>query len=243
MNKKKIFSLALVALLICTISFGTLAWFNATDEVTNTFKVADSDGNGTPNFSIDVNETPNTGFPGQRPEGDMPSSGTHDGGYLYENILPGSQLNKDAVVRNTGDYQQWVRVHLIFSDGNVWRNAISKAATAAQKDEMQFVVEDLFTELFQNRSRTIENNLDDRDDENLVFTLYYRDPLEAGHQFKVLDCIEIPGILVQDDMNFEEGVFSLKIKAEAVQVKNLNATNAFDAFKEVGWEVGSEYGE
>ena len=245
MNKKKIFSLALVALLICTISFGTLAWFNATDEVTNTFKVATSDDEGTPDFSIDVKEHPNNRpqYPGQRPDGDVSNEGDPDSGFLYEDILPGSQLNKDAFVKNTGAYDQWVRVHLILSDGNVWRNAIEKAATAARKDKMTFVLEDLFTDLFQNRLRIIENNLDDRNAENLIFTFYYRDVLSSDQQFKVLDSIKIPGVLEQEDMVFgNDGTFTLTIKAEAVQVKNLNATNAFDAFREVGWESGSEYG-
>ena len=37
--------------------------------------------------------------------------------------------------------------------------------------------------------------------------------------------------------------FTITVKAEAVQVENLKATKASDAFAEVGWEVGTAYGE
>ena len=250
MNKKKIFTLALVVLLICTISFGTLAWFNASDEVTNQFYVADSDGDGKPNFSIDVNEKPDRepgpGGPGQGSGSSeqLPDGKTDDGGHVYKDILPGSKLAKYAYVKNTGEYDQWVRVHLIFSDAEVWEKAIEKAAAAEKMDPDEFVQKKLFTNLFQDGRNDIhfENNGDAYLNGTLTYTFYYTQTLKSGEEFKVLDCIEIPGILVQDDMNFEKDGFSLKIKAEAVQVKNLNATNAFDAFKEVVWEVGSEYG-
>ena len=253
MNKKKILSLALVVLLICTISFGTLAWFNATDEVTNKFYVADSDGDGKPNFSIEVTENPDNKpqgpgpFPGQNP-GELPDETTPDGGHAYHDILPGSRLNKDASVKNTGDYNQWVRVHLIFSDADIWKAAIAKAAAAETRPPMtpdQFVQSRLFTNLFRDGFNNIhfENNGDAFGAGTLTYTFYYTRQLAPGEEFKVLDSIVIPGVLEQEDMNFGTDGFTLTIKAEAVQVKNLNATNAFDAFKEVGWEVGSEYGE
>ena len=248
MNKKKIFSLALVALLICTISFGTLAWFNATDKVTNTFKVATSDGEGTPSFSIDVTENPEKNNGHNQKPGDLPSSEDPNGsgGYVYENILPGSQLNKDAYVKNTGAYSQWVRVHLIFSDAAVWKNAIKEGAASEHPSmsnrENEYVQTKLFTNLFHDRYH-FENNGTAFGDGTLTYTFYYTRQLAPGEEFKVLDSIVIPGVLEQEDMNFDTDGFTLTIKAEAVQVKNLNATNAFDAFKEVGWEVGSEYGE
>ena len=56
MNKKKIFVLALAVCLLATVSFSTLAWFNASDKVENKFYVADSNGDGTPDFTVDVFE-------------------------------------------------------------------------------------------------------------------------------------------------------------------------------------------
>ena len=43
MNKKKVLVTALAVSLIAILSLGTVACFNAKDEITNTFKVADSD--------------------------------------------------------------------------------------------------------------------------------------------------------------------------------------------------------
>ena len=246
MNKKKILSLALVVLLICTISFGTLAWFNASDEVTNTFYVADSDGDGKPNFSIDVTENPDNKNNHHQKPGDLPDETTPNGGFAYHDILPGSILNKDASVKNTGEYSQWVRVHLIFSDAEVWKNAIEKAA-AAERPPMSadaYVQYKLITNLFQDGHHNIhfENNGAAYGEGTLTYTFYYTKELAPGQEFQVLDSIVIPGVLVQDDMNFGSDGTSLIIKAEAVQVKNLNARNAYEAFREVNWAVGSKYG-
>ena len=76
----------------------------------------------------------------------------------------------------------------------------------------------------------------------LTYTFYYTRQLAPNEQFLALDSVVIPGVLVQDDMNFGPDGTSLIVKAEAVQVKNLEAKNAFDAFKEVNWAVGSKYG-
>ena len=56
MSKKKLLSLSLVVIMVAILSFGTLAWFNDADSVTNEFYVADSDGDGMPDFTIDVKE-------------------------------------------------------------------------------------------------------------------------------------------------------------------------------------------
>ena len=55
MSKKKILSLALVLILVASISFGTLAWFSDADEVTNDFLVAGSEDKDPDEiFSVDV---------------------------------------------------------------------------------------------------------------------------------------------------------------------------------------------
>ena len=43
MNKKKLLSLALAVIMIAILSFGTLAWFSDSDDVTNNFYIASSD--------------------------------------------------------------------------------------------------------------------------------------------------------------------------------------------------------
>ena len=56
LTKKKVFVTALAVCLIAILSFGTIAWFTASDEVTNQFKVTTSDEEGTPDFSVDLFE-------------------------------------------------------------------------------------------------------------------------------------------------------------------------------------------
>ena len=59
LTKKKVFVAALAVCLIAILSLGTLAWFNASDDITNKFLIADSDGDGTPDFSVEVWENEN----------------------------------------------------------------------------------------------------------------------------------------------------------------------------------------
>ena len=57
MRKKKLFSLAVVAIMIAILSFGSLAWFSDSDSVTNDFGIAGGE-NQDPDqiFSVDVME-------------------------------------------------------------------------------------------------------------------------------------------------------------------------------------------
>ena len=55
MNKKKLLSLALAVIMIAILSFGTLAWFSASNTATNKFMVAGSeDADPDDIFSVDV---------------------------------------------------------------------------------------------------------------------------------------------------------------------------------------------
>ena len=113
MSKKKLLSLSLVVIMIAILSFSSLAWFNATDSVTNNFYVADSDGNGVPDFTVDVKES-TTDQNGERPG--TPNQG---GGFTYDKLLPGDVLSKIVWVENTGDYDQWIRINITISDWSV----------------------------------------------------------------------------------------------------------------------------
>ena len=56
LTKKKVFVAALALSLIAIISVGTLAWFQATDEVTNYFQVSTDDETQKPDFKLDLFE-------------------------------------------------------------------------------------------------------------------------------------------------------------------------------------------
>ena len=113
MNKKKLLSLALVLVLIATLSFGSLAWFSDTDEVTNKFMVADSASNPDDIFSVDVWEYV---------DGDKITE--DQDGHTYEDILPGGRYHKEPYVENTGSYDQYVRVKVTVTNADAWIAAL-----------------------------------------------------------------------------------------------------------------------
>ena len=89
MSKKKIISLCLVVCLLATAIGGTLAYFTDTDSEKNTFTVGKVD--------IDVSETNKI-------------NGTDVTGNAFENVMPGTQITKTAVVTNNSSETAYVRV-------------------------------------------------------------------------------------------------------------------------------------
>ena len=79
--------------------------------------------------------------------------------------------------------------------------------------------------------------------DTMTYTFYYGKTVAPNQGVHVMSAVQIPGVLEQEDMNFGTDGFTITVKAEAVQVENLKATKASDAFAEVGWEVGTAYGE
>lgn len=242
MSKKKIISLSLVVIMIAILSFGTLAWFNDSDSVTNEFHVADSNGDGTPDFSVSVTESTTD------ENGEKPGTPNADGGYSYDLLLPGDTLSKIVWTENTGDYNQWVRVNITISDWSVWKKAIVKALTAeGETDTGDANINDyVYTKLLDGFDRSLYLSKgyrnDDTANDTRTYTLYYKDVVKPGDAFQVMQNVKIPGVLEQEDMNFGTDGFTITVKAEAVQADNLKATSSVAAFEEVGWEIGAEYG-
>lgn len=242
MNKKKLLTLALVVIMIATISFSTLAWFNASDSVTNHFYVADSDGNGTPDFTVDVSESTTD------ENGEKPGTPNADGGFSYNKLLPGDVLSKIVWVENTGDYDQWIRINITISDWSVWEKAIIKALNADGVTNIGNVAinEYVYNKLLEGFDRELYLSKGYRNDDPVndttTYTLYYKEIVKPGDAFQVMQNVKIPAVLEQQDMNFGTDGFAITIKAEAVQVDNLNATSSVAAFEEVGWAIGAEYG-
>ena len=84
---------------------------------------------------------------------------------------------------------------------------------------------------------------DDTTNDTRTLTLYYKEIVKPDGKFQVMQNVKIPTVLEQEDMNFGDDGFTITVKAEAVQVDNLKATTSVAAFEEVGWEIGTEYGE
>lgn len=229
MTKKKIFVTALAVCLVAILSMGSLAWFSAQDSVKNEFFVAASDDLDKDDiFSIDVMERV-----------DRDKDGVYDAtlsspeGFDYKDILPGDKLVKEPFVRNTGYYDQYIRVTVTISDATAWINAMG----------VDFAIEDVFTgydaSKWNNISKVIEGESD-----TITYVLYYNGILDGtdtendttsgtANQVTLFTHVNIPETLTQVQAAAFKGNFSIDIKAEAVQTENVGA-NAFDAFATVG---------
>ena len=229
MTKKKVFAAALAVCLVAILSMSTLAWFSAQDTVKNEFFVADStDTDKNDIFSVDVLERVDTDG-----NGVYDATLSSPNGFDYKDILPGDKLVKEPFVRNTGYYDQYIRVTVTISDATAWINALG----------LDFKIEDVFegydASKWTNISKAIEGDTD-----NITYVLYYKDILDGddtandGQSGTTKDVtlfthVNIPTTLTQEQAAAFKGNFAIDIKAEAVQTENVGA-NAFDAFATVG---------
>ena len=214
MTKKKVFVAALAVCLIAILSMGTLAWFNANDSITNNFMVADSDGDGTPDFTVDVWE--------QDPENATDDAGNvikDQDGVEYEAIAPGDVIAKNPTVENTGDYDQWVRVYVTFDE---WA-----------KIEASCEAQEISTDLrgWLNVDATAWTAVDDIVEENdtITYVYYYNYKLAKDQTAVLFTNLTIPGEFEQADMAFADGDFNVTVKAEALQADN-TGDSAYTAF-------------
>lgn len=212
MSKKKLLSLALVVIMIAILSFSSLAWFSDSDSVKNEFLVAGSD-NSDPDeiFSVDVWE-------------DKDGDGTPDDdiageeeGLVYEDILPGDKLMKRPYVKNTGSYDQYIRVTVTISDAAAWINALG--ANAGEEAVLA-----VFNGYDSSKWNHIWNNLKGTTTipENIVYVMYYKDILPVGGELNVFTDIIIPASLTQEQAAaFGADGFTIDVKADAVQTRNV----------------------
>ena len=221
MTKKKVFVVALAVCLVAILSLGTLAWFNAQDDVTNKFMIADSDDDADDIFSVDVWE--------KTPESDADQDGAE-----YKDILPGDLLDKEVYVENTGYYDQYVRVTITISDAQAWVDALGSTYDPANL----FVGYDA-TMFAENH---IWNNLQGATTmpENLVYVMYLKNVLPAGQKVTLFTDVQIPETLTREQAAaFVDNDFTVSVKAEAVQVDNVVPAGtaagdaAYEAFKTV----------
>ena len=210
-TKKKIFVIALAICLIATISMGTLAWFSASDSVTNDFYIADSgDHSDDPDaiFSVAVWEK-------------TPDSNEDTDGYEYTEILPGTVLTKEPHVENTGYYSQYIRAVVTISDAAAWIAAVDGIDMA-----------EVFLGFDESKWTNISMEQDTAAD-TLTYVLYYDGILESGKDITLFEQVKIPESLTVEQAAAFAGGFSITVKAQAVQTENVG-TNAYEAFTTVG---------
>lgn len=227
MTKKKVFVAALAICLVAIISMGTLAWFNATDDITNTFKVATNENDTDPTFSVKVSET------------DLDGNETEDG-VTYYDVLPGDVIAKDPKITNTGDYAQWIRVTVTMTKANYWQqfggsldftelfvgSTYGSAANAGVDDTHKWLL--------------INNTVTPDADGNAVWYLYLNGVLYPEASEVLFNQVKIDEDFTLDEVLSLGGEFNITVKADALQRDN-TGNNAVEAFNNVGWTAGTVF--
>lgn len=217
MSKKKLLSLALVVIMVAILSFGTLAWFSDSDDVTNTFHVATSDDPSDPDdiFSVDVWEYVDLNGNGQIDEDEKDQDGLQ-----FENVLPGGRYHKEPYVENTGAYDQWVRVKVTVSEAKTFIERLGQDYDLSKSfeghDEAAW-------------ARATEEDVYDATADTLTYTYYLNYRLEPGKTAVLFNTVVMPAELTQADMAAMGGNFSVTVVAEAVQADHTGET-AQEAF-------------
>ena len=207
MNKKKVLSLALVVIMIAILSFSTLAWFTDNESVKNDFQIAGSDDDTADEiFSVDVWEDRN---------GDGVADNELTGeeeGLNYKDILPGDVLDKVVYVKNTGYYDQYIRVTVKIDQAAIWAAALGSDFNDAT---LQAMFGGFDITAWGEISTKVENN-------QIVVTMYYNDILAVGGDIVVFDTVNIPNQLTREQAAYMgANGFSITVTADAVQTENL----------------------
>lgn len=220
-TKKKVFVMALAVSLVAILSFATLAWFSAEDDVTNKFNFATSEDTDVTDFGVDIYEVDKDGK-----EYDVDPE---NGGITYENIIPGDELVKKAFVKNisttaisaTGNtnYSQFVRATVKISDGGVIHATSALDALATVNAILDF-----------DPAWTIDSCVYDGTAKEYVVVLYGNDVLEPNTEAPLFTTVTVPNWLTVENANEMGDTFSISVKAEAVQSDNTGYTTAKDAF-------------
>lgn len=227
MTKKKVFVVALAICLVAIISMGTLAWFSDSDSVDNKFYVGDGGENADDIFSVNIWEHVDSDGDGQP---DLYIGKDGDGGsYDYKEVLPGDMLYKAVNVTNTGSNPEWIRVSVTVDNAAAW---------AQLEDDYGFKLEDLLirydmTKLTDSTMWTYvaAETVTDTAADTITYVFYKNTVLPAGNWSNFIYHVQIPDELTQQDLAlFEGNLFTMSFKADAIQVQNIDADNAVDAF-------------
>lgn len=214
-TKLKVLVVALAICMLAISAFSTLAWFTATDSVTNDFFIANSEDDPNKIFSVDVWED-------STPE-DSEDEEKIQTGIEFNEILPGDKLYKEAHIENTSSYPQYIRATITISDASVWQDVYG-VRVVPLTDFVDGIKEDAI--------HTMVSYYDAVND-SFVYQLYYTDILAVKDNIVVFDYVNIDSRLDQYQAAELAGSFSITVVADAVQTKNVGA-NVYEAFETVG---------
>ena len=258
-NKKKILAAALAVCLLGTISYSTLAWFNASQTVTNKFMVATTGGGlgggSTPStpqdkiFSLDLYEIVDKNGDGTVDEATEKVAYRDDAttGWDYDNVLPGVVYHKQPVVENTGSYDQYIRVVITLSNAAKWQTVLPVGYDLGEI----FLEHD---EALWTRDETIKLDdgsvaaaIADTTNDTISYVYYLNSDLAPAASVNVFTGVKLPTTLTQEDLAklaVEDPAnpgeyninFDISVRADAIQTKGIDGgTDAKTSFEAIGW--------
>ena len=239
-NKKKILAAALAVCLLGTISYSTLAWFNASQSVTNKFMVATTGtGAGGSNepaektFSLDLFEVVDKNGDGTVDPTNEKIAYRSDAteGWDYEDILPGVEYHKQPIVENTGSYDQYIRVVVTLSNATKWQTVLPAGYDLGKiflnHDENVWVRD----EAIKLQNGTTVSVLTDTVADTISYVYYLKDALAPGSTETLFTAVKLPEHLTQEDMaklavqdpaTGEWSIdFDIAVRADAIQTKGI----------------------
>lgn len=209
--KRKTLIVAVAVCLAAILALGSLAVFSNSDDITNKFMVAGYDPEDpiTPDelFSVTVYETDKDGNQTEQ-------------GLTYDGIQPGDKLDKDPTVKNTGKYDQYVRVMVTVTNAKNWMDACKAHG-----------ISDLTT-IFGGFDGTKWTRIDapvyDEANDTLTYTYYYNGVLAPEETATLFTTVTIPQAFDIADMVSLKS-FELSVSAQAIQSAH-TGDNAVEAF-------------
>lgn len=218
MNKKKLLAVALVVIMIATISFSSLAWFTDRDSAKNNFTIGGANEDEDPDqiFSIDVKEN----VDGKEEAVD---------GMEFKDILPGDKFKKEAYITNTGSYDQYIRVTMKITDWNLIKDLII-INMDEDFNKNWWIVSPFVSVSETTGNLTAGNGSIVNPDGSLTVVMFLKHKLEPGETVNIMDYVSISALATQEDFAnaaFADG-FSIEIKADAAQTENILPNYARD---------------
>ncbi len=217
-SKKKVLVVSLIVCLVAILSFGSLAWFNDSASVTNTFKVATSTDPEDPLFDVTVYEC-KVDENGKKIDGQwVYDFNGNPAGNTYDRIVPGQSYDKYATVTNLGMYDEYVRVCVTFDKGATWLDICNKYGIEPRS----------IYQVTSDWAYTTEIKPTAENGNKLTYVYYLKRVLEYKNKTanktdfaRVFEEVTIPKQFTQQDMKYLDGVFNLTVTADAIQAEAL----------------------
>ena len=133
------------------------------------------------------------------------------------------------LVKNTGYYDQYIRVTVTVTDGKAWMNVLN----TTNLPNLDQIVDGYDPAMWTGSGEVVDGKL--------VYTLYYNGVLdgddsndsEGANEIVVFKSVKIPESMTQEQAALFNAGFEINVKAEAVQTENVG-DSAYEAFQTVG---------